>query len=128
MLTSTMFHYLSWAILLLRITVGIVFLSSGWSHVSKPSERSKSIGMSKTFTQFLGTAELAGAVGIMLGILTQIAAAILIVVMAGAIWKKIFVWKVGFYADKGYGWHYDLILLSASLVIFLADGGKLVLM
>jgi len=48
-------------LLMLRIMVGIVFVHSGWSHLKNPEERSKSIGMSKSFTAFLGAAELAEA-------------------------------------------------------------------
>ena len=51
------------AILLLRLMVGAIFASSGWSHLKDPEGRSKSIGMSKGFTVFLGAAELAGAHG-----------------------------------------------------------------
>jgi len=37
-------------LLLLRLMVALIFLSSGWSHVTRADERSKSIGMSKAFT------------------------------------------------------------------------------
>jgi len=119
--------YLDWAILFLRIPVGIVFLSSGWSHFSRPDERSRSIEMSKSFTLLLGIIELLGAVGVILGIFIQVASLLLIIVMLGSIRKKIFSWKMGFYAEKGYGWHYDLILLCANLVFLFSGGGKLVL-
>ena len=80
--------------------VAVVFAASGWSHVTKADERSKSIGMSKTFTIFLGTAEIAGSLGIAFGVLTQPAAIGLILIMLGAIQKKIFVWKTGFWGKK----------------------------
>jgi putative oxidoreductase len=48
------------ALLLLRIMVGIVFITSGWKHFTNPAERSKNIEMSQGFTAFLGAAELAG--------------------------------------------------------------------
>jgi hypothetical protein len=44
------------ALLLLRIMFGIVFMTSGWKHLQDPEARSKSIGMSKGFTIFLGAA------------------------------------------------------------------------
>jgi putative oxidoreductase len=37
------------------------------------------------------------------------------------------VWHIGFWGDKTYGWHYDLLLLVASLVILTTGGGRLVL-
>lgn len=128
MVLPELINYTDWALLLLRIITGIVFLSSGWSHFTKPAERSKSIGMSKMFTLYLGLGELVGALGIIFGIFTQIAALILIIVMLGAIGKKIFVWKTGFYAEKGYGWHYDVILLAANLVFLTTGGGNLILL
>jgi putative oxidoreductase len=116
------------AILLLRLMVGIIFATSGWSHLKDPEARSRSIGSSKGFTIFLGAAELAGALGVMLGVLTQLAAAGLILLMLGAIQKKIFVWKTGFWGKHGTdGWHYDLMLVVMNLVVLATNGGKYVL-
>ncbi len=114
-------------LLLLRLMVAVVFLASGWSHVAKADERSKSIGMSKGFTIFLGAAEIAGSLGVAFGVLTQLAATGLILIMLGAIQKKIFVWKTGFWGGKTYGWHYELMLVIMCLVIVFSDGGKWVL-
>lgn len=115
------------ALLLLRIIIAIVFFSSGKSHVQKPKERGKSIGMSPTATTVLGIAEIAGAVSIVFGIFTQIGALLIMGAMLGAMYKKIFVWKTGFYEDKGYGWHYDLLLFLGAFVIFATHGGSLIL-
>jgi putative oxidoreductase len=115
-------------LLLLRLMVGLVFASSGWSHLKDPEGRSKSIGMSKGFTVFLGAAELAGALGVVFGVLTQLAAAGLILIMLGAIQKKAFVWKTGIWGKHGTdGWHYDLILVVMNLVILFTNGGSYVL-
>ena len=113
--------------LLLRLMVAGVFLSSGWSDLTKPAERSKSIGTGKGFTIFLGAAELAGGLGVMFGVLTQLASAGLILIMLGSIGKKIFVWHTGFWGEKSSGWHYDLMLLVMSLVILFFNGGNWVL-
>jgi putative oxidoreductase len=115
-------------VFLLRITAGVIFISSGWGHVRNPAERGKQIGMSKGFTLFLGTAEIAGSLGIMFGVLTQIAALGLIVLMLGAIQKKIAVWHTGFWGKNGYGWHYDLMLVVMCLMIVFTDGGRYVLL
>jgi putative oxidoreductase len=114
-------------LLLLRLMVGLVFVTSGWSHVSKAEERSKSIGMSKAFTLFLGIAEIAGGLGVAFGVLTQLATIGLILVMLGAIYEKIFVWHTGFWGEKASGWHYDLMLVIMNLVILFTDGGRWVL-
>jgi putative oxidoreductase len=114
------------ALLLMRIMVGLVFISSGWNHTKNPVERGKSIGMSPGFTRFLGLAELAGGLGVALGVLTQLAALGLILVMFGAIQRKIFVWKTGFWGKHSDGWHYDLMLVVMCLVIATTGGGRYV--
>jgi putative oxidoreductase len=115
-------------LLLLRLMAGAVFITSGWNHVTDPAGRGKSIGMSKSFTLVLGCLEIAGSLGILLGVLTQLAAIGLILLMLGAIQKKIFEWHTGFWGKDGYGWHYDLMLIVMSIVIVVSNGGNLVLM
>lgn len=121
-------RYEDFGILLLRLMVGVIFITSGWNHVSDPEARSKSIGMSKSFTIFLGTAEIAGSLGVMFGVLQQFAAFGLIMVMLGAIQKKIAVWHTGFWGKNGYGWHYDLMIVAMNIAIAVTDGGRYVLM
>ncbi|HET9307930.1 MAG TPA: DoxX family protein [Candidatus Sulfotelmatobacter sp.] len=115
-------------LLLLRLMVGLVFVSSGYSHLKDPAERAKSIGMPKGFTIFLGIAEVAGGLGVAAGVLTQLSAFGLILIMLGAIQKKIFTWHTGFWGEKGSGWHYDLMFVLMNLVIAFTDGGNYVLM
>jgi putative oxidoreductase len=60
-------QFADFALLLLRLMVALVFVSSGWNHLKDPDARSKSIGMNKGFTIFLGLAEIAGGLGVALG-------------------------------------------------------------
>lgn len=120
-------QFTDFGLLLLRLMVGVVFVSSGWNHVKNSEARSKTIGMSKGFTIFLGAGELAGGLGVAFGVLTQLAALGLILIMLGAIQKKIFVWHTGFWGEKSSGWHYDLIFVVMNLVIAFTNGGRLVL-
>lgn len=115
-------------ILLLRLMVALVFLTSGYNHLKNPEERAKSIGMSKGFTIFLGVGEVAGGFGLAFGVLTQLAAFGLILIMLGAIQKKIFAWHIGFWGEKASGWHYELMLILMNLVIAFTNGGAYVLM
>jgi putative oxidoreductase len=115
-------------LLLLRFMVAAVFFASGWSHVTQPVARAKSIGASPRFTLFLGTAEILGSAGVAVGVLTQLAAIGLSLIMLGAIQKKIFVWKTGFWGGQSYGWHYDLMLLVMNVVIITTGGGRFVLL
>jgi putative oxidoreductase len=118
-------QFADFGLLALRLMVGLIFATSGWGHITKSDERSKSIGTSKGFTVFLGVAEVAGALGVAFGVLTQLAALGLILIMLGAIQKKIFLWHTGFWGERTYGWHYDLMLAVMNLVILLTDGGRL---
>jgi putative oxidoreductase len=123
-----LFRFTDLGLFLLRLMIGIVFLTSGWSHLKDPAGRSKSIGMSKGFTIFLGAGELAGSLGIVFGVLQQLAAIGLILIMFGAIYKKIFVWHTGFWGDEASGWHYDLMFVIMCLVVLFTDGGRYVVM
>jgi putative oxidoreductase len=115
-------------LLLMRLMVGLVFVTSGYTHLKDPAARAKSIGMSEPFTIFLGTAEVAGGLGVAFGVLTQLAAFGLILIMLGAIQKKLFAWHTGFWGGKQPGWHYDLIFVLMNLVIAFTNGGAYVLM
>ena len=115
------------ALLFMRLLVGWVFVWSGWSHFTQPVERGKSIGFSPGFTRFLGLAELAGGLGVAFGVLTQLAALGLVLIMLGAIQKKIFVWHTGFWGKSSDGWHYDLLFVAMNLVIATTGGGRFML-
>jgi putative oxidoreductase len=121
-----LYGYADVALLLMRLLVGLVFVSSGWKHASDAVERAKSIGMSVGFTRFLGIAEVAGGLGVIFGVLTQWAALGLILIMLGAIQKKIAVWKTGFWGKHSDGWHYDLLFIVMCLVIATTGGGRYV--
>jgi putative oxidoreductase len=117
------------ALLLMRLLVGWVFIRSGWSHAKDPVARGESIGMSPGLTRVLGVAEVAGGLGVALGVLPQLAALGLILIMLGAIQKKILVWHTGFWGKHGTdGWHYDLLFVAMCLVIATTGGGRFVLL
>ncbi len=114
-------------LLLLRLMVALVFVTSGYSHLKDPEARAKSIEMPKGLTIFLGIAEIAGGLGVAAGFLTQLAAFGLILIMLGAIAKKIVAWHTGFWGEKSSGWHYDLLFVLMNLLIAFTDGGAYVL-
>ena len=115
-------------LLLLRLMVALVFIASGFSHLKNPAARARSIGMSQRFTVFLGVAETAGGLGVAFGILTQLAAFGLILIMFGAVQKKIVAWHTGFWGEKAPRWYYELMLIVMNLLIAFTDGGAYVLM
>lgn len=126
-----MFHlagFTDYALLLMRVMAGAIYADSGYNDLRDPDARSRSIGMSKSFIVFLAVAEVAGGLGLILGVLQQLAAIGLILIMLGAIQKKIFVWKTGFWGKDGRGWSYELTLISMLLVILFTNGGRFALM
>src|SRR5437588_9052623 len=123
-----LYRFTDLGLFLLRLMIATVFLNSGWGHVKDPAKRGESIGMSKGFTLFLGLAEIAGSLGIIFGVLQQLAAIGLILIMLGAIQKKIFVLHTGFWGEKASGWHYDLMFVVMCLVVFFTNGGRYGLM
>jgi putative oxidoreductase len=126
-----MFHLeglTDYGLLFLRVMVSAIFIDSGYNDLRNPDERSKSLGLPKGLTIFLAVAEVAGGAGIILGILQQLAAIGLILVMLGAVQKKMFVWKTGFWGKDHPGWYYEVTLISMLSVVLFTNGGRLVVL
>lgn len=70
----------------------------------------------------LGVTELLSAVGLVLGVYNRVAALAFSVIMVGAIFMKIVRWRVPFTAMDKTGWEFDLILFTASIVVFVTGG------
>ena len=112
------------SLFILRLVVAIVFGASGYFHLKDPVGRAKSVELTPRATVALGAAEVLGSVGVVTGVLIQPAAIGLILVGLGAIQKKVFAWRTGFWGEKSSGWHYDLMLMSMNLVIIATAGGR----
>jgi putative oxidoreductase len=125
-----MFHLeflTDFGLLFLRIMVGLIFLDSGYLDLKNPAARAKSIGEPVGFTTFLAIAELAGGAAIILGILQQLAAIGCILIMGGAIQKKLMVWKTGFWGKENPGYYYELTITAMLCVILFTNGGRYVI-
>jgi putative oxidoreductase len=114
------------ALVLLRLLVAIVFVNSGWSTLKDPARRAKDLGFGRPFTVFLGVAEVLGGLGVLFGILIQLAAAGLILINLGAVHRKSLVWRTGFWGEAMAGWSYDLFFIAMNLVILTTAGGRFV--
>jgi putative oxidoreductase len=120
--------FTDYGLALLRVMAGAIYIDSGYSDLKDPDARSKSIGQSKGFTMFLAVAEVAGGIAVIVGFLQQLAAIGLILIMFGAVQKKAFVWKTGFWGKDRPGWYYEVTLIAILLVILFTDGGRFVVM
>jgi putative oxidoreductase len=112
------------ALFVLRLVIAIVFGASGYFDLKDPVGRAKSVELSPPATTALGVAEVLGSLGVLTGVLIQPAAIGLILIGLGAIQKKVFAWKTGFWGEKASGWHYDVMLMSMNLVVIATAGGR----
>jgi putative oxidoreductase len=119
--------FADYALVLLRLMVACVFIGSGWNDLKDPAARAKSMEVGRGLAVFLGIAEVLGGAALVIGILVQLAAFGLMLIGLGAVQKKVFKWKTGFWGQNTYGWHYDLMLLSMNLVILFTGGGRFVI-
>jgi putative oxidoreductase len=122
-----MAQYADLSLFLLRVMVAMIFGTSGFHHLKTPKQRAASLGLNVGVTIFLGAAEVAAAIGLVLGVLTQFAALGLILIAIGAIFMKAGKWKNGFWGENSVGWHYDLMLAIMNLVILCTGGGHIAL-
>jgi len=102
-----------------------MFIDSGRRHIADPKGRGEGMGLSTTFTLILGAVEAGAGFLVLIGLWIHIAALALIVVMLGAIYFKIFVWKTGIYGDKNNGWYYDALLLTSAGILLTMGAGSI---
>ena len=113
-----------WALLVLRIGVGVVFLVHGnakrkfWQ--MQPSEQLPIQLL--TILRMLAIAEPIAGLAVMLGIFTRLASVGLCIVMLGAIRMKALQMHKKLNDDGG--WGYDFILLASAIALVLSGPGQ----
>ncbi|MEK7102451.1 MAG: DoxX family protein, partial [Patescibacteria group bacterium] len=117
----TLLTFAPWGLLILRVAVGLTFLPHGWGKLKNPKAMAQGLGWSTAAAGLLGFVETASALLLILGLLTQLAALLLGLVMLGAIYYKITKWHKKFTGDGG--WELDLALLGANIALLLSGGG-----
>jgi len=103
-------------LLILRVVLAVVFLYHGGAKLFK-----KEIPAS---FRALGMLEVLGGISILIGFLTELSSIGLAIIMLGAIYFKIFKWKISFYSEKSTGWEFDLVLLAMALALFVFGPGN----
>jgi|SRR3989338_1513947 len=116
----------NYALLLLRIFIGIIFIYHGWPKLMAGSKIASGMGKPNmgTFLHILGFCEMAGGIATILGMLTQLASMGFVVVMIGAILMKNSM-KVKFSSMETTGWEFDFILLSAAIILIVFGAGSI---
>ena len=110
---------------ILRLAIGVIFLYHSWPKLKNSKMMSQAMGMSSGRVLIIGAVELVCALGMILGVYTQLSALLLAVVMVGAIDYKITKWHFPFDAMDKIGWEFDLILLAANIAVLLGGGGSI---
>lgn len=121
-------HQLSdWALLALRVGVGTIFLVHGTQKRAmwkmQPSAQMPASLLATL--RFLSFAEPAGGLAVLVGFLTQPAAAGLSLVMLGAIRLKTAQMRKGFSGEGG--WEFEFLILLAALALFVTGAGRFAL-
>jgi putative oxidoreductase len=119
-------QFSDFALLALRIALGGIFLLHGlpkrglWS--AQPSDRMPASMLRNL--RILSIAEPAGALGLIFGFLTQLAALGLVIVMLGAI--QFLTSKVHrkFKEENAPGWEFEFMLMMVALALAIMGGGK----
>ena len=118
-------QYSDIAFLILRLAVAIIFVYHALPKLKNAKGMAHMMGQPRGMIFVLGGVELLSSVGLVLGIYTQLAAALLAIVMIGAIYFKTAKWHVPFAAMDKTGWEFDLVLLAANIAILLSGGGSI---
>ncbi|MSR86090.1 DoxX family protein [Candidatus Woesearchaeota archaeon] len=108
---------------LLRLGLGIIFLYHGWMKLKTPGMMAKGLGWQSWQVFLLGLVEVLGGLSVLIGVYAPYGALVFVLVMIGALYFKIVKWKTPFFAMDKMGWEFDLILLAASLAVFLGNVG-----
>jgi putative oxidoreductase len=109
--------YMAEAFWFLQAVVGVVFLVHGYGKVKSPAGVASAYGMPSYVGLTHGLVEVVGGVLLIADWYAQYVGLIFAVIMLGAIYFKMFKWKVPFMATNNTGWEFDLVLLAASLLV-----------
>lgn len=107
----------------LRLAVAAVFIYHSWPKLKAPAKMAQGMGWPSWKVVLLGAVELGSSVSILTGFHFRWAAMLLALVMLGAIYHKIFKWKVKFSMTGSTGWEFDMMLLAANITIIFVGSG-----
>lgn len=113
----------NFALVILRLIIAAIFLVAGINKFDYWSGMPGFSGFDLFMTRFLAFAEPLGAIAILIGFLTRIAAGCLLIIMLGAIYYSQFVYHIGFISPTGAGWDFPLMILGGCLMLMAFGAG-----
>ncbi len=114
--------YGDWGLYALQVAVAVIFIYHGLPKIKKARAMAQGMGMPAGAVMLLGAVELLSGIDLLLGVQIQLASALLVLVMLGALYFKIKKWRVPFSTMSATGWEFDLILLAAAIAILTTGG------
>lgn len=121
------YHAINLALLIARVTIGIIFLAHGSQKLFGAFDGpglSKIVEMMGTAGYFVAAGEFLGGLGLLLGLLSRLAGLGIVIIMIGAI-ATVHGEHGFFLSDNGY--EYALSLVALALTIVLAGPGRFAL-
>lgn len=100
--------YSSWGVWFLQFTVGVIFIVHGWPKL-KRTKKALQIGGA-----IHGAVEVIGGLSLWFSYHVHAVGLAFSVIMLGAIFMKMFKWKIPFTAHNTTGWEFDFALLAVS--------------
>jgi len=128
---QSVYPFVEWSIfapaglLFLRILLAVMFIDSGRLHLMNPKGRGRGLGLSPNFIVLIGLGNVVGGISVFFGLFTHIGALIMIGIMLGAIYFKMFVWHTGLYGKQNNGWYYDALLMAGAGILLVYGAGGL---
>lgn len=99
--------------------MGIIFIYHALPKLTKTQAMASGMGWNRGKVLALGLVEFISAISIIGGIAVKLSALLLLVVMVGAIYFKMYKWKMPFAAQNATGWEFDFILFASALTIYI---------
>ncbi|OGE84387.1 MAG: hypothetical protein A2846_01220 [Candidatus Doudnabacteria bacterium RIFCSPHIGHO2_01_FULL_49_9] len=112
-----LWQYGDTAFWIMQAVIGAIFIVHAVPKLKNPAQVASVYGAPSFVGTFHGALEIAAGVALIVSQFVEIAALVVALIIVGAIYFKIFKWKMPFMAPAATGWEFDLILLAAALVI-----------
>ncbi len=109
--------------LLIRVVVGFSFIIASRNKGKDIRKFAEHNDLPVPIATGVMSVEMVAGSGLILGILPQLAALVVMLLMLGTMRLHIFKWKSPYWAANG-GWEYDLMLFTLAFVILVHSGGK----
>jgi putative oxidoreductase len=123
MQTYTIFQ--NTALLILRIITAAIFFVAGYYKIPFWSIEPEGMSAFLLFTtRLLSIAEPLGAIAVLIGFLTRLAASGQIIILIGAIFVTQFVFGIGFVTPTAPGWDMPLAVLGGCIILAAFGAGS----